>query len=761
MPASIDITPSPRILSVLGDIDFKVWQCLCEIIDNSIDSFNSETFNNSVLSPHGLSFGYKPEIQIKLPSTSWSRLNVNNSLVIKDNAEGMTLESLEKSLKAGWSGNDPITKLGLFGMGFNIATARLGKKTEVITSTKGSKEFIKVTIDFNELESSGHFDAPIEFIPKKADEMQKHGTEVRITKLKTEHLKPLFQRKKQREILGKIYGRILLQKEIRLEYDSQKCKPFEHCIWNENRTGKSSSGPVPAVIPINILLDKKKFCTTCWNWLENSESNCSVCGEDSNIQKRERRIKGWVGIQRYFHADHYGIDLIRNGRVIKELDKSFFYWQDPETDEMELEYPRDGFQSLGRIVGQLEIDFVRVTHQKDTFVTTSKDWRDVRRAIRGDGPMQPQIAKSRGFAQNDKPIAKLFSAFRSAKAGVANLIPARSNGQAMLTDPYIDELIENFKEGLTDYQSDERWWKLVNQAHIEPIMPIDPEDPFEPPVEPVVPDEPDEPDVPDEPDNETKPDHNLSQRYSLDLFGGINITVIAEKCFSGDHKNGFTVKLGGPILTFTYWPLSSVFKEKLLQPADFLINELAYHFHTIAQNEVSEIPITAVELKLREKYFPDLHPTLSELQRKVAVFQDDLIHHFKSKISSFKINISIINNIELAEIRKKLSQNENFDAQQIEQALEKGEFMSYASFNVLKALTIEHPQLVFDGDFFSKKWTSKEMDTEMKNDLDELQSFLNDIVWFNENSSAPTGRLWTARTIRLSGSIQILEKWRV
>ena len=97
----------------------------------------------------------------------------------------------------------------------------------------------------------------------------------------------------------------------------------------------------------------------------------------------------------------------------------------------------------------------------------------------------------------------------------------------------------------------------------------------------------------------------------------------------------------------------------------------------------------------------------------------------------------------------------------IEQALEKGEFMSYASFNVLKALTIEHPQLVFDGDFFSKKWTSKEMDTEMKNDLDELQSFLNDIVWFNENSSAPTGRLWTARTIRLSGSIQILEKWRV
>ena len=33
--------------------------------------------------------------------------------------------------------------------------------------------------------------------------------------------------------------------------------------------------------------------------------------------------------------------------------------------------------------------------------------------------------------------------------------------------------------------------------------------------------------------------------------------------------------------------------------------------------EVSEKPITTVELKLREKYFPDLHPTLSELKRKI------------------------------------------------------------------------------------------------------------------------------------------------
>jgi hypothetical protein len=47
-------------------------------------------------------------------------------LKITDNGIGMTAEVLERAVRAGWSGNNPIDDLGLFGMGFNIATARLG-----------------------------------------------------------------------------------------------------------------------------------------------------------------------------------------------------------------------------------------------------------------------------------------------------------------------------------------------------------------------------------------------------------------------------------------------------------------------------------------------------------------------------------------------------------------------------------------------------------------------------------------------------------
>lgn len=35
--STLDITPSPRLLAVLGDIPLHPWQCLAELVDNSLD----------------------------------------------------------------------------------------------------------------------------------------------------------------------------------------------------------------------------------------------------------------------------------------------------------------------------------------------------------------------------------------------------------------------------------------------------------------------------------------------------------------------------------------------------------------------------------------------------------------------------------------------------------------------------------------------------------------------------------------------------
>jgi hypothetical protein len=75
MSSIIDITPSPRVLRMLGEIDFKAWQCLCEIVDNSIDSFASEIGSSTAAK--------KPTITIKLPSTSASNLKATDVSVFK------------------------------------------------------------------------------------------------------------------------------------------------------------------------------------------------------------------------------------------------------------------------------------------------------------------------------------------------------------------------------------------------------------------------------------------------------------------------------------------------------------------------------------------------------------------------------------------------------------------------------------------------------------------------------------------------------
>ena len=143
---NIDITPSPRVLRMLGEIDFKPWQCLSELIDNSIDAFVSEQSSIKIIS--------HPKIEIRLSSSSFINLKPTDYLEVRDNGKGMTRDDLEKSLKAGFTANNPIEKMGLFGMGFNIATARLGHRTEVITATEDSQHLLKVTIDFSELETT-------------------------------------------------------------------------------------------------------------------------------------------------------------------------------------------------------------------------------------------------------------------------------------------------------------------------------------------------------------------------------------------------------------------------------------------------------------------------------------------------------------------------------------------------------------------------------------------------------------------------------
>jgi len=131
----IDITPSKRLLEVLGDIPLQPWQCLAELIDNSLDELSRDSgrFETSPL-----------RIDIDVEEVRRGQ----RELVIRDNGFGMDKDGLTIAVKAGATSKGRYGTLGLFGMGFNIATARLGKSTTVITSRMGDHEKIKTVVNF-------------------------------------------------------------------------------------------------------------------------------------------------------------------------------------------------------------------------------------------------------------------------------------------------------------------------------------------------------------------------------------------------------------------------------------------------------------------------------------------------------------------------------------------------------------------------------------------------------------------------------------
>ena len=148
MTNEFDLQPDPRILPMLGEINLAQWRCTAELVDNAVDGFL-----------HVLGSGARiadPEVAINLPTTD----QANSRVTISDNGPGMTPEVLERAVRAGWSGNNPIDSLGMFGMGFNIATARLGTLTKVWTSVAGSDIEHGLQIDFGALRRQRHYKTP-------------------------------------------------------------------------------------------------------------------------------------------------------------------------------------------------------------------------------------------------------------------------------------------------------------------------------------------------------------------------------------------------------------------------------------------------------------------------------------------------------------------------------------------------------------------------------------------------------------------------
>ena len=446
---TLDITPTPRILRTLGEIPFQTWQCLAELIDNAIDAYLSDI---------------EGEESDRHITVTWSNDSVgtaDRTIEITDEAKGMSIDQLNNAVRAGYTSNNPFNNLGLFGVGFNIATARIGDETTIVSTRRGDADWVGIKIDFQRLIDSNRFDAPI--IRKPKSNPNEHGTKITIGKLKQGILNELSSKESEiRKSLELVYSPILSENEISITVRGKQLRGRMHCVWSESRYVVYNKQNVPARIPIDRVLGSALFDTAKNRYLTLDESDeyyeAQQAGEPlpDNIVEREKRLTVWVGIQRYADPNDFGIDFIRNGRKILISDKTFFQYENPLTLQKELQYPLElGTSVGGRIVGELNVDYLIPTYQKNDFDRSDDSWKQTAEALCGTGPFLPKSRKNMGFTEpNTSPLCLLVNAYRRVDKGTKCLFAPNDLAKQFAAE---------FRKGVRDYMDDTKWWKAAQE----------------------------------------------------------------------------------------------------------------------------------------------------------------------------------------------------------------------------------------------------------------------------------------------------------
>ena len=777
---NFDLQPDPRVLLMLGEIDLDQWRCLGELIDNALDGFLNESRKGATIE--------NPEVFVDVPTADTEGAIVR----VRDNGPGMTPEILQNAVSAGWSGNNPLDNLGLFGMGFNISTARLGSVTEVWTTRAYDDEWHGLEIDFEKLRRQRHFRTAHLRRPK-VDPAQS-GTEVTVKQLKPEQRTWLARSSNHAQLrrrLAQIYAAMLRDSGIPLSFklfvNNRPVTVRNHCVWNEERSVTITSiGEVPAVIHLDHKLAGRGYCVNCMSWLApdtGSDEPCPLCASEGTVTSRDRRVKGWIGIQRYLDKTEFGLDLIRNGRKIELNNKDLFVWRDAEGDEPE--YPIDDQRGRGRFVGELHIDHCRVNYAKDHFDRTDPAWEEMVAIVRGEGPLRPEKAKSLGFQGNESPLYRLFRAFRrtSPQSKVAGawkrIMVVKDNDRA-------SEMARQFHKGDPDHQDDAKWWELVEEADRELLYGGGKR-----------------PD--DEPSNETNGGHGGDAVG--DILGGSGGTGVPGENGEGDTGGETEVPLREPIpsLSRTYthaasgvsWTIEAFstdardpdltgkgpwivamadtatrtrhflvdgehesFRSMTLTPRDALLMELAWMTTDYLRETPNPPSFASLLAEFRHAYGEEENLDPKQMQPAAVEVLDTIARSFVRNTPEEE-RPTLFNELDVDEqqgVMRALARRRVKPAAVIED----GSFLEYVSNEYLAKFVAMYPEYCFDGKIWDEPHESLEYgNPEITNEAKAItrqrfRSLIDDVTWLATREASDFAAVPREELIRAMMSLRML-----
>ncbi|EHP3210038.1 hypothetical protein KNZ50_003761, partial [Escherichia coli] len=556
---------------------------------------------------------------------------------------------------------------------------------------------------------------------------------------------------------------ILNKNKVSLFVQGKKLFAKNYCIWSDSRFVIRKGLKIEAVQQINRDLGDTYFDKSRNRYLLDDEITelelvANTTGSfPEHIVKRARRLKGWIGVQRYSDTVDYGIDFVRNGRKILVSDKCLFGFENPDTGTIITEYPVElGSTVGGRLVGELHVDYLIPTYQKNGFDTTDRAWRLTLEAVRGAGPILPKSRAAMGYdGDNTSPLGKLVNAYRRIDPGTKNLAIANSLAK---------DFSKKFYAGELEYESDDKWFKVAQEADrarsegTGGITPVNSGDKPSDEIDDYIPKNNGSTEGTQNNDNTSneKPksvtsvtslrdeliqnsdkEESLSMKYSYDLTPGMDVTAWRVKDFPIKIKGNRVpchIFIDGIEVDFFFDPTHPILAEYPITAKQLLLQGLAEKYSLRNQT----ISIQDAYVGLVDNHLTDERINYQSLQERahniVSNIKERLPNLLNHRFSTVKDIIREVDAEEEELARRLIDEAPHLLSDYQNNQINASQTLSYICDATVKRLIERMPEEFMDNKLFAQPYLQLKIGNEStcerlrKVSLDKILSYISDIV---------------------------------
>lgn len=309
----VNISPGVGIIKIFKALDYESWFALAEYVDNSISSFQHDEKEIKRLDTN-----YTLKIEIELNY-------VDNTITIKDNAGGISVDKYEYAFRAAEIPND-TTGLNEFGMGMKTASSWLANKWTVTTSALG--ENVERTIQFN-VDEVVENDTHELVAEERESSVNDHYTIIKLEEL-TGNAPLSRDLNKIKKHLASIHRKFIRRDDISIIVNGEELSYADQEVLRSPKWDDEKGD----VIEWKTEIDK-------------------TFGAD-------KRVKGFVGLLSTMSTSvHNGFSLFRRGRVIEGSGDDLFR---PKQLSGQV-----GSHQFKRVFGELELEGFKVDFTKGKF----------------------------------------------------------------------------------------------------------------------------------------------------------------------------------------------------------------------------------------------------------------------------------------------------------------------------------------------------------------------------------------------------------